>query len=166
MTDFHVRKDFEPSMETQLLIQHLRNIEIGETVTHEALAKIAGSTLARCRSVMRTVRHRLEVDHRIFLASVRGVGYVRINDAEAARQLEQPLQAIRRKARRAGRTAERIVFEHIPQSERTQFTLRTAALGAIDLALAPKSRDRLLGAAKTLGPSFSPRDALKALQED
>jgi len=73
-------KPFQQSMETALLIAHLKKTVVGQTVSYEELTRVAGKPIVGGASELRTARIRLAKDNDMLFSCLPTKGVMRLDD--------------------------------------------------------------------------------------
>ena len=126
---------FKLSIDAQLLIEHLRRVDIGATVTYAQLREVisTGVQAGRGKSALETARRKLRDDHNMVFDAVRSVGLRRLSDAETVEAGASYLGKVKRAARRGARVITAIKdFERLPDDVKIRHNAAMSALGAIE----------------------------------
>jgi len=77
------RPDFKLSIDTQLLIERLRELNYGENITYSQLSELIGRDVrTEAAHILRSAIHYLAREEAIFIGSVRGTGVQRLSESE------------------------------------------------------------------------------------
>ncbi len=120
----------EASLETNLLFQHLKTIELGQTMTYEELNKVCGGDVQRDKyGCLATARRMYEREFPgQFLETVCKEGIKRVAPSAMTGFLDRKIQTVRKQSKRAVRRAMRVVVDDIPEGERAGFAARVSLL--------------------------------------
>lgn len=115
------RPDFQMSVDTRKIVDRLMVCGIGETVETAELTEMLGRDVrngaAGC--LYSALRH-VERHHDLVFASVRGVGYKRLSDAEIVASGDSFVNRSRRNARRGYRRLGCVQFDKLPEDQKVK----------------------------------------------
>lgn len=120
----------EASVETRLLYEQIRKMEVGQVLTYEELNAICGgNTQQERRGNLTTARKKAEQDlPGLIVDTVMGVGIKRVEPSAMVGILERKIKHISRTARSSVKRASRIVIEDMDRSDRASFAARISLL--------------------------------------
>lgn len=122
----------QQAMETRLVIERLRKMEMGDFVSHEELRELTGlHNQGRLCGVARSAINHLLADNLRF-ESVRGKGYKRINDEEIVECGLRDRRRIGRAARRAARKLSCVNLKGLSAAATTALNLAATNLSVLD----------------------------------
>ncbi len=122
----------ELSIDTTLLYDRLRKMEVGEIVNYDELSKIIHRDVRSCRGLLATARRKALRDDEIVIDCVHGEGVKRLDDVGVVETLSTALRAIRKKSRKA---TNRVVgiknYDQLSGAVKIQHNTYLSLLGAI-----------------------------------
>lgn len=130
---------FELSADTRLLLQRLKKVPMGETITYDALTAEIGKKVSGATPALQSARRVLMRDDQTVFSPIRGVGLQRLNDEAIVSATEANRDAIRRKAKKAAREVTCVQdYNALPPAKQLR---HTAAL-SVFTAIAEMASDR------------------------
>jgi hypothetical protein len=122
----------EISVDSQLLIKRLKEVNKGDTVTYEELSKvISGDVRKKDRYAMVRAIHRLLKDERIVFSVVRKQGLKRLEDAEHVGIGSVATDKVRRISRRSAEKMLCADFSKLTNEEKVEYNTHLSVLGAL-----------------------------------
>lgn len=138
------KNEFRASITTRLLVQRLKQIEVGQTVTYTDLSDACGARVDGNSSHIRTALATVMRDDRIVFANVRGVGYERLDDVGKVDTGAKYSDRIRNIARKSIETLMCVDdFSGLPAEKKLEHNARTAIMGSIALLSKPDAPELL-----------------------
>ena len=124
---------YKLSPETRMLRQYLRTVAKNAVVTFAQMSEQCGVDVQKKPSVIASARHGLLGDAvPIVIASVRGVGVIRLDDAGIVESSDHDIDMIRRKARRSVRKITAVAdFAAMPPKLQLAHTVRLSIFTAV-----------------------------------
>jgi hypothetical protein len=139
-TEISKRPVFKPSAETEKVINHMRQTQVGEVITWQTLHALASTAnrqkLTGCLTTAR--KHLLNEDKAVF-AAVRGVGLKRLDNVEVVQQEGTTAIKVRRAVSKSMRRLSTVDPEGLDNGSKLQYRATSAALGAIHLCVKPST---------------------------
>ena len=123
--------DFKASIDATQIAKALSAIPVGGEITHEAIAAMCGRSFDRLRGAMATALGIVQREQRMVFASVRGVGYQRLNDAQIVDTFDQSSRRIRRIAARAAKKIVCVDYENLPNNAKVKHNTALSIIGAM-----------------------------------
>ncbi len=123
--------DFKASIDATQIAKALSAIQVGGDITHEAIAAMCGRSFDRLRGAMATALGIVQREQRMVFASVRGVGYQRLNDAQIVDTFDQSSRRIRRIAARAAKKIVCVDYEKLPNDAKVKHNTALSIIGAM-----------------------------------
>lgn len=128
---------FEMSIDTRMLYEALKKVEIGETIRFAVLGETIGRKVSGGTPNLQSALHRLLGEGKAF-ANVRGVGYQRMTDVDVVNSAEREREGLRQKAKRAGKRLTCVHdFERLPNELKIKHNAALSAFGAIAACMSP-----------------------------
>lgn len=128
---------FEMSIDTRMLYDRLKVVDVGEIVTFRQMSELLGRPVEGATSNLQSALHRLEGE-RLAFANIKGVGYQRMDDVAVVNTAESAREGIRRKAKRA---IKRLVcvreFDSLPNELKIKHNAALSGFGAIASIMSP-----------------------------
>jgi hypothetical protein len=126
---------FETSIDTQLVIDHLKEKVIGDIVSWEEVEAILGRVRPSICSNVRSARNFLEREEHIFFESIKGVGFKRIADEDVVgivktSGVKRVRSLISRQARRLKNISD---FDGMSNEKKVEHNTTLSVLGAMIL---------------------------------
>jgi hypothetical protein len=124
----------ELSVDVQVLMKHLQQVAIGETVTYDSLSSLIRRDVQRAaRHLLDSARNRLERDEHVLFAPVIGVGLKRLDDVGVVATGQRGIQHIRRAARKVTRRLTQCVqhYDQLPAEQQRTHNLALAQAGVL-----------------------------------
>lgn len=145
------RPIFQASVETRLLYDRLRNLQVGEMVSYAELSEIVGQdTQGEGRGALNSARRLALRDHDIVTDAVKNVGIKRLSGSEVVQSATATFSRVRRLAQRGARRLAAARDEGLSTEEKARRDASMSALAIVKLMGKPKSVDRI-AAANTSG---------------
>ena len=148
MTDEPSRHIAEISVDTQLLVERLRKVGVGETISYaELTGTISRDVQGSARGNLYTARRTLQRDDNVVFGVVVGEGMKRLNDSEIVSTATSDRVGIRRRSRRAARRLACVQdFDSLPSEAKIRHQAAISLFGVIS-AIARNSETKRLEAA-------------------
>lgn len=138
MTDTNgKRPSFEMSVDTKMVFDALRKVQVGEQITFAALSGLLGRHVGGGSPHVQSALRSCEADGMIF-GNIRGVGYQRLSDEGIVNTVEHERKGLRRRARKIVHRLTSIGdFEALPNELKVRHNAAVSGFGAIAAMLAP-----------------------------
>ena len=145
------RARFTTSIETRLLYQRIRKMQVGDVVSYGELSSILGADVRLTgRSALYSARQIAERDDTIVTEAVPNVGIKRLSDSENILSAGAVFTKIRRAANRGvSRLTALQNFDALSDTEKTLHNASVSALAVVKMMAKPKSVERIAGAVNT-----------------
>ena len=165
MTD--KKQSFARSYEVQSLVERITKLEIGETITYEALAAVAGSNPngERFAGQLASARRIAQADSQIVTGTVRGVGIQRIGGADIVRSGQQSIGRIRRESVRGLKRLACVDYGTLDNAARAKHDAAASHLGVLAEFAKPKTVTRIEAAASDKTQKLTMEETLKAFRD-
>jgi hypothetical protein len=123
---------FEMSASTRLLIQRLRMVKVGDTLTYSDMSVVVSEKISGASGCLQTARRHLLKEENIVFDVVRGVGMTRLSDTDIVRASDKDVDGIRRKAKKSCRKLSAIRdYAAMPRDQQLAHTARMSMLVAV-----------------------------------
>lgn len=157
------------SEQAQRVIDLFRACPVGDVLTYETINAAAGCDVRETghRYIVNTAKNRVLRDDGIHMAVIRGVGYKRLTEVEAAATLASDVNRSRNAARKGVVKAEHIDVLALEPDDRVKFVMRGTLCMLISESTKPKAQAKLAAVASAQPPStavLAQRMALEALK--
>lgn len=136
----NARPSFELSVDTRFLYERLVRTPVGATVTYRELGDEIGRAVdGSDGNLASALRRAFQIDGLVF-ANVPKLGYRRLTDAEIVKSATRDVEAVRRRARRAGKKLTKVQdFSAMTQQERTEHNAHLSIFAAITQMTKPNA---------------------------
>lgn len=152
----------EMSAAASILISHISRMKVAEEITWDEINRVVGWDVREKRSIICTVKNRLERDYGIVLGSIPGVGYRLLPDTEKVNgELPKDREARRRSAQRSKRKAGTVELAGLPSADQLRCLSETAIAHVTIVSSSAKSMRQVTQA---LGGETKPLQLNKALE--
>jgi hypothetical protein len=125
------KPDFVMSADAASIVALFEAAAVGETVSHKKIAEVLGRNIDAVRGAMATALRAIQRENRMVFRSVRGVGYIRLNDSEIVDISDQAREKMRRAAGRTARTLVCVDYDSLPKDKQTKHNAALSLFGAI-----------------------------------
>jgi hypothetical protein len=123
---------FQLSADTRFLMQKLRSLQIGDTITYKDLATEIGKPVTGALPALASARRILLRDENMVFDIVRGDGLKRLNDVEIVGTSHRTAKKIKRAAQRGVRTLTAVAdFSALPREAQMRHTAAVSVFGVI-----------------------------------
>jgi hypothetical protein len=157
---------FVKTAERELLEHELRQLEVGQEITYEALARSVGISVEEVKVISYRARQFLECQERIVIRPIPGVGLKRLDSPDVVDSTDEVVVRARRASKRASRRLVQCVeYDELDQDKKVKHNVRLAQLGSITLLSDKKSEKRLTEHVKEAGEKPSLKNTLDLLGE-
>ena len=158
-----------PHPDVEIVQGVFRNLTVGETITHEEVAKAIGMNADKDEEIVRrratTARKRLCTNEGINIDAVRTLGYIRETDTQTlARVKGRDRRGVRRKARRMIKALECIEPGELNESQRQDYCAERMLAHVTYQANGPRAKQVMLAAAKVSQNQLPMSQALEVLK--
>jgi hypothetical protein len=133
------RPIFIASEETKQVQAALAKLAIGECITWNELCSVAKGNIKKARGCLSTARVALVKDGMVY-ASVRGIGYKRLDDSEIVQNEGMTTGRIKRTVKRSLQRLTTVKPDNLTPIQRTDYSVTSATLGALALCSDNKFR--------------------------
>lgn len=145
------RPSFTTSLETQLLIERLRQMEAGEVVNYNEFSDLISQNVQHeGYAVMKSARDICQRDYQIVTAPVYNVGIKRLTDPETIASGADVCTRVRRAAKRG---IDRITavsdFNSLSDADKLRHNATISGLALIRMLTRPRALDRIASAVNT-----------------
>ncbi|TAA54614.1 hypothetical protein [Shinella sp. JR1-6] len=140
------KPSFRMSVESRLLLQELKKIEVGEIITYGRMRDITSLPLSKLRAPLRTATIRAMRDHDMVFGCVRNEGFRRLNDAEIVEDGAANAKSVRRKALRALERQAKADFENLTRLQQAAASAQASILGTVAMMTQPRSLQKVADA--------------------
>jgi len=124
--------DFQLSADTRFLMQRLRSLPIGGTITYEALGQEIGRKVHGGLPALGSARRILLRDDNMVFDVIMGEGLKRLNDVEIVGTSHRTAKKIKRAAQRGVRTLTAVGdFSALPREAQMRHTAAVSVFGVI-----------------------------------
>ena len=149
-TDTKPRPAFQPSIDTQMLVDVLTKATIGETVTYEKLSEAISQDVRRARGYgfMTSARRITERDHGMVFEAVPNVGLLRLDDVGIVGNVERGVKRVHRATRRGLNRLSRVAYDKLESPDRIRFNTTASHLGVLHEVTSASSRKKIAKAAE------------------
>ena len=134
------------SVDTQILVERMKKLEIGEVITYDDLSSLIGReiTASENRSALQSARRILCNQHRISTGVIRKVGIKRLSGEETVFSIGTVVKAVYRKAAKGIRTiANTVEYDTLSRKGQVEYNLNMSQLGAIAGISNSPSREKI-----------------------
>lgn len=151
---------FELSQQTAKIVNYLRALDKGATVTYDELSRLTGIEIHPSHGKLRYARFMLERDHNAVWECLKPrIGVKRLNDVEIAERLPQWwLHGARNKLQRGGNQAHTVELRELDIDQQARFSVdciqRELAFESLSKAMRRKMEHVARGTSNDL-PSFN-----------
>jgi biotin operon repressor len=157
---------YQMSVDSRLVYQAMKKVEVGASITHQALQEATSRKLSQIRDSIRTAIRRLRKDDGMVFVSVRGVGYKRCTDEDIVDNSISDTGAVRRKARVAVERLTKVRdYAALPPKKQLEHTTRLSVLGVIASMTREPAMERVRQAANGRASELPIAETLRAFQE-
>ena len=132
------RPIFLASEETKKVIAKLESTTIGQIIPWNELSAAVGGDVQKARACIVTARKNLLNDKQMVFAAVRGVGLKRIANADVVRNEGMVSSRIRCQVKRSMKRLSTVDPASLEGSDKTDYAVTSATLGAISLCTSKK----------------------------
>lgn len=143
------RPDFKLSIDTQLLIERLREVQYGERISYRQLSELIGRNVQmEAVGLLDTAIHYLAREEQIFFSKVRATGVQRMTESERCKDV--PLRArktIRNTARRMAQQLAYIPPERLSREEQKDRNANISFTQFLNYAAKEKEAKKVIDAA-------------------
>lgn len=123
------RQPFQASAEARLIGERLLTMQVGESVSYDVLAQLAGmDKVEGSTTALRTAR-KMALRAGIVVECVPTVGVTRLDDDEILDLGDKGIVSVRRKARRTNNKVTLVDFAALPNAAKLRFSTITSVLG-------------------------------------
>lgn len=144
------KTDFEMSIDTRLLYERIKKMQIGDKVTYEELSALLGSDVTgRARGHLGAARRIAEREDQIVTEAIRKVGIKRLNDSETVASGNLFRRKIRSASRRGVRRVTSVEFDRLSDADKISHNVQLSVFGAVQSITEPRRVQRLEGAVNT-----------------
>lgn len=146
------RLAFQTSIETRLLYDRLRKLEVEEVVTYEELSEVIGLDIQKeAWAALSSARRMILRDDNIVCDPVRGFGIKRLSDKEANATGSHTLLRVRRMTDRGVKKVLAADYDNLDDEDKTRRNATLSAFAVVKLMAKAKSLDRIAAANTTSG---------------
>ena len=165
MTD--KKQSFARSYEVQTLVERIMKLAIGETITYEALATVAGADVdsERFAGQLQSARRIAQADSQVVTGTVRGVGIQRLGGTDIVKSGQQSIGRIRRESVRGLKRLACAKYEELDQAARAKHDATASHLGVLAEFAKPKIVTRIEAAASDKTQKLTMDETLKAFRD-
>lgn len=123
------------SIDTQVLINRLQTLQIGDKISYEELCRCIGAdSVSRLRGPLDTARNRLLRDNRMEFGTIRGEGLVRLDDSQKIGKAQSNVAKIRRCANRGLVILQSVNYDILDKASQSKMNIASSHLGIISHA--------------------------------
>jgi len=120
--DHNARPDFKLHIDTQLLIEKLRELNYGDSITYRQLSELIGRNVqTEAAHILTSAIHYLAREEAVFFNKVRSTGVQRVTESDRSREI--PLRGrkrIRNEARRMARELNYVPPDKLSREEQKE----------------------------------------------
>ncbi len=156
----------EMSIDTQLLVDMLRNTPIGETVTYEAMREKTDRDIQNgARYLADSARRIVQREDQMLFGCVARVGFKRLANNEIVGAGQMSIDRIRREARRGAKRLVCAKYGELSREDQTAFNTSASALGALHAVTTRGGMKRLAVRASEAQAKLPLNKTLEAFQD-
>ena len=156
----------ETRVETQLLVERLRKLEEGETVSYSELNQICGADVQTVAAGwLRTARKRVEQEEKRIFDVVRGEAIKRLSPSDSVGLISANRVKIRKFAKRTLRRTECIQWDKLNKEEQLRLNLERTVAATVSVVSTDKQAERLTASVAANGNPLPFTDVCKKMIE-
>ena len=123
--------DFKASIDATQIAKALSAVPVGGEITHDDMAVLCGRSFDRLRGAMSTALGIVQREKRMVFASVRGVGYVRLDDSQIVDTFDHARQRMRRLAAKAATRIVCVEYDKLSNEAKVKHNTALSIIGAM-----------------------------------
>ena len=125
------KPDFTASIDSTAIAKAMSAIQVGDKITNDEIVKLCGRPINRLRGAISTALGIVQREKRAVFASLRGVGYVRLDDSQIVDTFDQANKRIRRIASRSAKKIVCVNYESLPNAAKIKHNAALSLIGAM-----------------------------------
>ena len=156
--------DFRLSSDSAAIIEAIKGVSVGETITYSAMSTLIGRDITKFRGALETARRSIQRDMRMVFDVVRGVGMIRLTDSEIVDLSDKARAHARRHARRTAKKLVCVDYAALSKEKQTKHNAALSMFGILSELTTSASQKRLEAKVEVVGTQLpSARAAMDAL---
>lgn len=145
------RLQFQMGTDTLILIDRLREAQVGQVITYQELGKWLGRDFVDQRNCMYRAFKHLRDDHKIEFGTITGVGIKRLSEDEIVSKCKRGIQTLGRCAKRHSRPLTALDYEKLSDAKKVEHNVLLSIYGVVAYMSKPSSVKRVEGTVANSG---------------